>query len=458
MSKERKDKNKSLQVNYDYFENVIASQALTNNYYTSLVLDHLIPENFKSEGNRLVTGIVRDFFQKRKTLPTITEIKSYLKTDAEKVTLKNALMTYQGIDLNGSMDELIENSELYFKEKTVFNSVNTIVNEFINDKKDYGRFLQMFENACNISLVSDTGLDFYGDYKKILTELGSKNETLPIGWKFMDEKIGGGLMKNGRALYLFLGPTNVGKSIFLGNIASNLAEQGKTTVLISLEMPEMMYAKRISSHLSKIPVNSISENISSLEAYFEEVSEKKKQKLIIKEFPPKAITVAGIKSYVESLIKRGIKPEVLVIDYLGLLKSLTGDNSYEQGKNVAEELRALSYYFNIPIVSAIQTNREGMDGPSLETVSESLGVAFTADVVWGIYQEEGDYDLGVIKVSNIKNRLGPKHGAVAMKIDYSTLTLSEEEDYPGMASGKRAGVDEITRLEQTLENIKPKGK
>ena len=179
-----------------------------------------------------------------------------------------------------------------------------------------------------------------------------------------------------------------------------------------------------------------------------------KRKLIIKEFPPKSITVGGIRSYLESLVKAGIKPDILVIDYLGLIKASNGDNSYEQGKAAAEELRALSYFFNMPVVSAIQTNREGMETPSLDTVSESLGVAFTADVVWSIYQEEGDQELGIIKVGGIKNRLGPKFGATAMRIDYTTLSLSEEKGYIGLTGKKsQSGVDELINLENKLDII-----
>jgi replicative DNA helicase len=401
----------------------------------------------------MIISIIKDFYLKRRALPTITEIKTYLKKEEDTKLIKDTLTSYKQIDLNGNIDELIQNTETFFKEKTVYNTVLKIVDDFTNDKADYGKFLQMFEKACNIKLVNEIGLDFYGEYDKILKELGTDSEVIPTGWNFIDEKIGGGLAKKGRALYLFLGPTNVGKSIFLGNVASNMAAKDITTVLISLEMPEMMYAKRISSHVSKIPINGIRDQIGALEGYFKEVSEQRKRKLIIKEFPPKSVTIGGIKAYLESLIKNGIKPEVLVIDYLGLLKASTGDNSYEQGKSTAEDLRALSYFFNIPIVSAIQTNREGMDNPSLDTVSESLGVAFTADVVWSIHQEEGDQDLGIIKVGGIKNRVGPKHGATAMRIDYTTLSLSEEKDYIGLTTNNGKDADEMTALERKLENL-----
>jgi len=454
MSYNKEVKNK-LQINTEYFENVIACQALTNDYYTSLIFDHLTPANFKQPGNKLVVSIIQDFFQKRKTIPTVTEIKSYLKKEEEVKLIKEALTTYKQIELNGNLEELISNTETYFKEKSVYNTVLKIVDDVSNDKADYSKFLQMFEQACNIKLVSDIGLDFYGEYQKIIHDLSQETEVIPTGWSFIDSKIGGGLYSKGKALYLFLGPTNVGKSIFLGNVVANISSRlpnDETAVLISLEMSEMMYAKRLSSHISKIPVNSLQQQTSALEAYFKEVSDSYKRKLIIKEFPPKSVTVGGIKGYVETLIKNGIKPGIIVIDYLGLVKSTTGDNSYEQGKSVAEELRALSYFFNCPVVSAIQTNREGMNNPTLDTVSESLGVAMTADVIWSIHQDEGDQDLGIIKVRGIKNRLGPKHGATAMRIDYTTLSLSEEKDYIGITSNSK-DADEITSLEKKLENL-----
>lgn len=445
----KKDK---LRINTDYFESVIAYQSLVNSYYTSLVFDHLAPENFKNAGNKLVVSIVKEFYSKRRALPTSTEIRSYLSKEDDLKLFKDTLTSYKQYDTNLNIDELIANTEIFFKERAVYNTVLKIVDDVTNERSDYSKFLTWFEKACNITLVNDIGLDFYGEYEKVIKELSVQNEVIPTGWNFIDSKIGGGLLKNGRALYLFLGPTNVGKSIFLGNVASNMAQRGLTTVLISLEMPEMMYAKRISSHLSKIPINNIQQQTSALETFFKENVDTHKRKLIIKEFPPKSITVGGIKAYVESLVKAGIKPEVLVIDYLGLINCVKGDNSYEQGKLVAEELRAMSYFFNMPVVSAIQTNREGMENPSLDTVSESLGVAFTADVVWSIHQEEGDQELGIIKVGGIKNRLGPKHGATAMRIDYTTLSLSEEKDYIGLTKNGEDS-NEISNLERKLENL-----
>ena len=66
----------------------------------------------------------------------------------------------------------------------------------------------------------------------------------------MDERLDGGFLEAGRAMYIFAGPTNVGKSIFLSNVATNAAEAGKKVLVVSLEMSEMIYSKRITSKLT----------------------------------------------------------------------------------------------------------------------------------------------------------------------------------------------------------------
>ena len=45
-----------------------------------------------------------------------------------------------------------------------------------------------------------------------------------------------------------------------------------------------------------------------------------------------------------------------------------------------------------------------------------------------IWQDEGDVDLGVIRMGMMKNRYGQNFGTIAMAIDYTTLTLSEAQN------------------------------
>jgi len=152
--------------------------------------------------------------------------------------------------------------------------------------------------------------------------------------------------------------------------------------------------------------------------------------LLIKEFPPSTITPNQLKGFVKKIIDSGIKIDAIVLDYLNLLHSPTGTNSYERVKNVTEQMRAMSYVFNCPVISATQLNRGGFSvaNPDLATISESVGLAATADVIVSIYQNEEDRELGIIRLGMMKNRYGTRGHTQAMRIDYPTLTIHQAED------------------------------
>jgi len=58
----------------------------------------------------------------------------------------------------------------------------------------------------------------------------------------------------------------------------------------------------------------------------------------------------------------------------------------------------------------------------------SVGLAATADVIVSIYQNEEDRELGIIRLGMMKNRYGPRGHTQAMRIDYSTLTITQAEE------------------------------
>ena len=155
-----------------------------------------------------------------------------------------------------------------------------------------------------------------------------------------------------------------------------------------------------------------------------------KSKLIIKEFPPSTVSVGQLNGFIKKIVQKGIHLDAIVLDYVNLMHESAGNNSYEKVKHITEQLRALTYTYNVPIITATQVNRSGITdlNPGLETISESIGLAATADCIMSIWQEEEDAQLGIIRLGMMKNRFGPNFGAVGMRIDYSTLTLSEDEE------------------------------
>jgi|GEM_PF-557753 len=424
------------------FESVIAYHALFNSEYLASIIDHLKPELFHRPETKAAIFPIVDFFNEHNEIPSITEIKVRLKESTERELFAKLLKEFTAIDKTFNLKELLTNTEQFLKERSLVAFLSKTATQLAKEGSvDYTAAYAELETAVTMSLIDDVGLEYFKDFEKHLDYLDRKESRLKTGWNWLDEKLGGGLLEEGRALYIFCGTTNVGKSIFLGNIANNIVAQGKCAVIISLEMPEQIYAKRISAQLSRIPINTLAEKKEELRDWMNEyTSNHMDSKLFIKEFPPSSISANHIRAYLTKLVRKGIKIDAIILDYLNLMIPCRGSgdgNSYEKIKKIAEEVRALSYVFNAPVISATQLNRSAYDqaNPGLETTGESMGLPMTADAQFGIWCTDEDREAGILHLNLMKNRFGPNHGNTAFQIDYDTLHLSEY-DAETLSSGE----------------------
>jgi len=410
----------------DYFENTLMYKALTDGGYLASIADIAKPEYFKSKAIASIFAIIKDFSEKRNKLPTITEIKAYLVTDEQKSSFKELVQSFNTIDKVLDKDELYENTERFLKEKAVYHTMLNVAEDVSKGIVDTSDVLQKFEESCNISLVTDLGFNMYDDIDLLIDDLNAEKRFIPSGWEWLDEHLGGGFLENGKSLYVFAGETNIGKSIFLGNIAHNIAKQGKNVLLVTLEMSELIYAQRICTNVTKIPMRELKQNSPTIR----HVMKQEEGKIFIKEFPPATITPNQLAGFTKKFGEKGIKIDAIVLDYLNLLHSTVGSNSYERIKHVTEQIRAMSYTFECPIISATQLNRSGFDqdNPELATISESIGLAATADCICSIYQNEEDREMDIIRLGMMKNRYGPRGSTQAMRIDYPTLSIEQADD------------------------------
>jgi replicative DNA helicase len=105
----------------------------------------------------------------------------------------------------------------------------------------------------------------------------------------------------------------------------------------------------------------------------------------------------------------------------------------------------MSYEFECPIISATQLNRSAYNtnNPGMEGLSESIGLAATADVILSIFQNEEDQEMNIIRLGMMKNRYGPRGMVQPMRIDYNTLTIEQSDEELNSFGG-----DDVSLLEK----------
>lgn len=430
-----------IDINLDTFEPIFVKGIISDQSVLANLSSYLIDPKkiFKNKNFINLVKFYKLYFDKYTKIPSKTEI-SVLKDSKLRDSLINSIEELEKTNYSDlDSDTFFKMSEQFIKERLIWTAMVTIASELNQGSVDTTEILHKFEEICSISLDNSGGLDLYEDIDQIIDKLKHKNDVISTGFKSIDQYIDGGMYAAGRALYLLMAPPNKGKSLFLGNIACNVANAGKNVLVISLEMSEISYAARFCSQQSSIP-------FAELHLRADELKEKFKNspgKIIIKEFPPSSITPMQLKAWIDkNIINKGVKIDLIAIDYLNLFDG-PGSNLYEKIKNIVEQTRALSYIYSVPVLSLTQQNRSasGKEQAGLNSVSESSGTSMTADVILEIFENEEDTTLNYKRVGFAKNRYGPVNIAVVTKINYDTLRITDLEEQESYQSSLDKSVE-----------------
>jgi hypothetical protein len=182
-----------------------------------------------------------------------------------------------------------------------------------------------------------------------------------------------------------------------------------------MEMSEEKIAERIDANLMDVTLDELKElPKDSYDRKIAKIKDKAKGKLIVKEYPTACAGSGNFRHLLGELkIKKNFTPDIIYIDYLNIcsssrIKPNSNVNSYMYIKAIAEELRGLAVEFNVPIITATQTNRSGFTSSDvgLEDTSESFGLPATADFMFALISTEELERMNQILVKQLKNRYG----------------------------------------------------
>ena len=400
-------------------ETLILKNLIHNEEYSRKVLPFLSTDYFLEHTDKLLYQQIESFITKYNNLPTkealVIELDNTPLKDEEFENVSELITHLEGEkDEKSDLSWLLETTEKFCQDKAIYNAVVNsikILDEPEKSKDDKGAIPELLTDALSVSFDPHVGHDYLLDSDDRYDFYHRVEKKIPFDLDYFNKITGGGL--SSKTLNVALAGTGVGKSLFMCHVAAGALSQGNNVLYITLEMAEERIAERIDANLLNIRLDDLASLPKTMyEKKIQGLLNTVKGRLIIKEYPTAAASTNHFRALLNELnLKRNFKADMILVDYINICSSSRirpgqYTNSYSYIKSIAEELRGLAVEFDVPIVSATQTNRAGFQNTDvgLEDTSESFGLPATADFMFALITNENLEEAGQLLIKQLKNR------------------------------------------------------
>ncbi len=402
------------------------------------------PENFDQKLQD-TAEFIKKFVDTEQYIPNMDIVNAQCSTDFQKIELAAS-------DYNWLMDEFEEFSRHKALERAIIKSSDLL------ESGDYGPVEKLVKDAIQVSLNKDMGTDYFADPRGRLEKLKSNNGQVSTGWPSIDKKLYGGF--NRGELNIFAAASGGGKSLFLANMGVNWTLMGLHVLYLTFELSEGLVGLRLDSMMTGISTREVFKALDDVELKVK-MLEKKSGSLQIK-YMPSGKNCNDIRAYLkEYQVKKGHKPDVILIDYLDLMMPLSVKVSpsdlFVKDKYVSEEIRNLAMETQCITVTASQLNRGAVGELEFDHshISGGLSKIMTADNVIGIFTSNAMKDRGRYQIQFMKTRSSSGVGQkVDLEFNIDTLRISdlgEDEQETNNSSFKQKLT---TNTSNVLNNLK----
>ena len=371
---------------------------------------------------RVFVNILKEHRSKYKVHPSYEIMETRIRTDCNNYTkaLKEQLIGFYATIK--STDEIpnsqfIKDSSLDFCRKQVLKGAMMKSVKLIKSSS-FDEISKVIEEALKLGTDNNFGHDFIKDFEERYTL--TSRDPISTGFERVDEICKGGLGKS--ELGVVIAPTGAGKSMVLVHLGSQALKQGKTVVHYTLELQDTVVGNRYDSCISEVPLGDLFQNKKQVLYKIKDIP----GQLIIKEYPTKSASTETIKNHIERLRKKGIEPDMIIVDYADLLRPTRSSKEKRYDlENTYEELRAIAQIYKCPVWTASQTNRSGLNAEviTMEAISEAFNKCFVADFICSLSRTVQDKQANKGRMFIAKNRNGPDGLIFPAFVDWSNVKM-----------------------------------
>ena len=406
------------------FQIKVLSSLLTHKEFLVNIHDIISDEYFENPAQKWAIKEILKYYDKYHTTPSLDILKvELLKVDNEvlqlsiKEQLKLAFVTSDE-DLEYVQEEFTNFCKNQQLKKALMSSVDML------KAGDYDGIRFLVDSALKAGQDKNLGHEYIKDIEERYRE--NSRETVPTPWPKIDQLLQGGL-GNGDFGLIFGNPGG-GKSWSLVAIGGHAVRLGYNVLHYTLELGEEYVGKRYDAFFTKIPVNKVDSHRDKIEDIIPQLP----GQLIIKEYPTGRASVSTIESHIAKSTSMGVKPDLVIIDYVDLLSSRkTNRERKDEIDDIYTSTKGLARQLNIPIWSVSQVNRAGAQDKVIQgdKAAGSYDKIMITDFCMSLSRKKEDKVNNTGRFHLMKNRYGMDGITFGIQADTSTGHFVIKDEY-----------------------------
>ena len=406
------------------FQIKVLSSLLTHKEFLVNIHDIISEEYFENSSQKWIIKEILNYYDKYHTTPSLDVIKVELQkldNDVLKISLKDQLKQAY-ISSDEDLEYVQEEFTNFCKNQQLKKALMSSVDLLKAGDFDGIRFI--VDNALKAGQDKNIGHEYAKDIESRYRE--NSRETVPTPWPRINDLLQGGL-GNGDFGLIFGNPGG-GKSWSLVSLGGHAVKMGYNVLHYTLELGEEYVGKRYDAFFTKIPVNKIDSHRDKVEEMIPQLP----GKLIIKEYPTGRASVSTIESHIAKSTSMGVKPDLVIIDYVDLLSSRkTNRERKDEIDDIYTSTKGLARQLNIPIWSVSQVNRAGANDNVIQgdKAAGSYDKIMITDFCMSLSRKKEDKINNTGRFHLMKNRYGMDGLTFGIEADTSTGHFTVKDEY-----------------------------
>ena len=403
-------------------EEALLGSALLSRDASNRLMEAVKPSDFYSPTNQTIFEAMKDLFDSGRPIDSVTVSETVFKDKKNTTSLKTSSIArlIENVPSSANFERYIEIVLEHSHRRKLLKASGRI--ELLAMAMDKEIHSVLDEAEQTIFTASDDAIGdglvgvndvLEGAIERIeeIENRGTGLSGLPTYFSDLDYYLSG--LQEGNLIVLASRPS-MGKSSLGLNIGTNVSKEGKVVAFFSLEMTKEELVQRVLFSEAKVTsgdarkgqlgpekwsrVVEAASKVNSLPLYFDDAP---------------VITVTDIRAKSRRL-KSSKGLDLIVVDYLQLMQSSSGDNRQQEIAEISRNLKNLARELRVPILALSQLNRaaEAREDkrPRLGDLRESGAIEQDADIVMMLYRDDyynpGTEIPGVAEVNIVKNRSG----------------------------------------------------